>query len=155
MSSPTPFPHVRGMQLARLYFDGSNGYRAWKVREEEEEGRWRVGGDNTRIFNKIKVAIDLVEQLQAARGDSCTIMDAAREWDAALGREHQRAMGFKKPMGVASFCRYDCQPKLLRLVGLAGDGEGGEQQQVQQQEQQQGQQQEPGQPQRRRRSGRQ
>ena len=103
------------MQLVRLHFSGSNGHRAWKVREEEETG-WRKGARNGKIFNKVKVALELVEKLRDARG--CTIQEAAREWDAALQQQTD-----KKPMGVASFCRYENWPKLLQLVGLAGNGE--------------------------------
>lgn len=102
------------MQLVRLYFFGSNGHRAWKVREEEET-EWRKGTSNGKIFNKVKVAVELVEKLRDARG--CTIQEAAREWDAALQQQTD-----KKPMGVASFCRYDSWPKLLQLVGLAANG---------------------------------
>jgi hypothetical protein len=104
---PPDFPI--NVQLVLLYYRGEGVFPAWKEREEAEAYSWRGGNQLRKVWNKLKVAVQLVEDLAAARHIS--VEEAACAWDQVLAEG-------KTGQGVASMCRINNRPKLLKLVGL-------------------------------------
>ncbi len=84
-------------------------YPAWRQREAEHGTKWRPGRKLGKVWSKIKVAVELVEELAKARG--CSVDEAALVWDGSLGT-------CKSKPGVASMCRIEDRSKLLEKVGL-------------------------------------
>ncbi|EFN59713.1 expressed protein [Chlorella variabilis] len=107
---------------ATLYYEGHNGYPAWKDREEEQEQAsqrgelgpqqsWRSG--RRRTWHQFVRAMQLVEEV--AKREQCTPIQAAKLVDQCL---EARQVGKARKKSFACLGRSDKAESVRQMLGL-------------------------------------
>ncbi|EFN53444.1 expressed protein [Chlorella variabilis] len=109
-------------KAATLYYEGHNGYPAWKDREEEQEQAsqrgelgpqqsWRSG--RRRTWHQFVRAMQLVEEV--AKREQCTPIQAAKLVDQCL---EARQVGKARKKSFACLGRSDKAESVRQMLGL-------------------------------------